>query len=159
MPATVVPWAWAVAAVVIAFLELPVPGTYLIWIACAAAITAVATFLVEWSLPAQLTIFIVASVGTCVAGFFIYRRLGTRGIGDEPINRRDLDLLGASGVAAETFVDGQGRIRLADSVWLAVSEEDIPAGTSVIVSSVRGTTLVVRRKADEGRAAEADASG
>lgn len=147
MPASVAPWvAWAVAAVAIAFMELPVPGTYLIWIACAAAITALAALLIDLSLPVQLTIFIAASIGTCIAGYFIYRRLGTAGNGGEAINRRDLDLVGASGVAAETFANGQGRIRLADSVWLAQAEEDLPADTSVIVTGVRGTTLVVRRK-------------
>jgi len=153
IPASVAPWAWAVAAVVIALLELPVPGTYLIWIACAAAITAVASFLVDWSLSAQLTIFIVSSIGTCIAGYFVYRRLGARGNGGEAINRRDLDLVGASGVVAETFVSGQGRIRLGDSVWLAEADEDLPSGTAVIVSGVRGTTLVVRRRAQGGAAA------
>ena len=57
-PATVTPWAWAVAAVVIAFLELPVPGSYLIWIACAAGLTALAGFVIGWSLSAQLTFFV-----------------------------------------------------------------------------------------------------
>lgn len=159
MPASLSPWAWAVAAVVIALMELPIPGTYLIWIACAAAITALASFLVAWSLTAQLTIFIVASIGTCVAGYFVYRRLGERGRDGEPLNRRDLALVGASGVAAETFANGQGRIRLGDSVWLAVSKEDIPAGAAVTVSGMRGTTLVVHRKQPGGHGTEAGVGG
>lgn len=159
MPASVSPWAWAVAAVVIALMELPMPGTYLIWIACAAAITALVGFLVDLSLSAQLAIFIVASVGTCVAGYFVYRHLGGTENNAEPLNRRDLDLVGASGTAAEAFVNGQGRIRLGDSLWLAASKEDIPAGASVIVSGVRGTTLVVRRKQPGGHGEGTGAGG
>jgi membrane protein implicated in regulation of membrane protease activity len=51
------PWAWAIAAIVIAFLELHAPGNYLIWIACAAAITSVLSFLTDASVSAQLLTF------------------------------------------------------------------------------------------------------
>lgn len=140
------PWAWAVAAVVIAFLELPIPGNYLIWIACAAALTAFASFLIDWSLNAQLTFFAVACVGACVAGYFVYRRLALRGTDAEPVNRRDVDLVGQSVVASEPFLNGRGRVRLNDTLWLAESDEDVAAGTPVTITAVRGTSLVVRRK-------------
>src|SRR3569833_400014 len=86
-PATVTPWAWAVAAVIIAFLELPVPGSYLIWIACAAGLTALAGFVNGWSLSAQLTFFVVACIGTCIAGYFVYRQLDQRGKETAPVTR------------------------------------------------------------------------
>ncbi|MBS0533418.1 MAG: NfeD family protein [Proteobacteria bacterium] len=146
-PPTLTPWAWAVAAVVIAFLELPVPGSYLIWIACAAALTALAGFVIGWSLSAQLTFFVVACIGTCVAGYFVYRHLDRRGKEAEPVNRRDLDLVGVAATATEAFANGQGRVRLGDTVWLAECGEDLAAGTPVTVTAVRGTTLVVARKA------------
>lgn len=139
-------WGWAVAAVAIAFFELALPGNYLIWIACAAALTALVGFTVDWSLNAQLTFFAVACVGTCVAGYFVYRRLALRGTDAEPMNRRDLELVGQSAVASETFVNGRGHVRLNDSPWLAESDEDIAAGTALVVTAVRGTTLVVASK-------------
>jgi membrane protein implicated in regulation of membrane protease activity len=146
-PATLSPWVWAVAAVIIAFMELPVPGSYLIWIACAAALTALAGFLVELSLSAQLAAFVVFNIGTCVAGYFVYRHFDRRGRGDDSVNRRDLDLVGAHGAASETFVNGQGRVRLGDTIWLAECADDITAGMPVVVTAVRGTTLIVSRKA------------
>lgn len=145
-PATVTPWAWAVAAVVIAFLELPVPGSYLIWIACAAGLTALAGFVIGWSLSAQLTFFVVACIGTCIAGYFVYRQLDQRGKETEPVNRRDIDLVGASATATEAFANGQGRVRLGDSLWLAECAEDLAAGTPVVVRAVKGTTLIVARR-------------
>jgi len=135
-----------VAAVVIAFLELAVPGNYLIWIACAAAFTALVGFAIDWSLNAQLTFFAVACIASCVAGYFVYRRLALRGTDSEPMNRRDLDLVGQSALASEAFVNGHGRVRLDDTLWLAEGADDITAGTSVTVTAVHGTTLVVRRK-------------
>jgi membrane protein implicated in regulation of membrane protease activity len=140
------PWTWAVAAVVIAFLELVVPGNYLIWIACAAAFTALVGFAIDWSLNAQLTFFAVACVASCVAGYFVYRRLALRGADADPVNRRDLDLVGQSAVASEAFVNGHGHVRLDDTLWLAESADDIAAGAGLVVTAVRGTTLVVRRK-------------
>ncbi|MFA6265527.1 MAG: NfeD family protein [Pseudolabrys sp.] len=146
IPATLSPWVWAVAAVVIAFLELPVPGSYLIWIACAAALTALASFAIGWSLSAQLIFFVVACIGACVAGYFVYRSLDRRGKDAEPMNRRDLDLVGQSGMSSEAFVNGQGRIRLNDTIWLAQSDEPVAAGTPLVVTAVHGTSLVVVRK-------------
>lgn len=140
------PWAWAVAAVVIAFFEMPVPGNYLIWIACAAALTALVGFAIDWSLNAQLTFFAIACLGTCVAGYFVYRWLASRSPDAEPINRRDLELIGQTGIASEPFVNGHGYIRLNDTLWLAEGNEDFAAGTALTVSAVRGTSVVVQRK-------------
>lgn len=140
------PWGWAVAAVVIALLELPVPGNYLIWIACAAALTALVGFAIDWSVNGQLTFFAAACLGCCVAGYFVYRWLASRSPDTDPVNRRDLDLVGQSGIASETFVNGHGHVRLNDTIWLAECDEDMAVGTAVTITAVRGTALVVRRK-------------
>jgi hypothetical protein len=139
-------WIWAIVAVVIALLELSAPGTYLIWIACAAIITSIATFLLGWSFTAQLTTFILCSLGTCVVGYYVYRNLGDPFQAREVVNQRDLELVGAQGVAAEAFADGRGRARIGDTIWLAESADEIAAGAPVLVTSVRGTTLVVSQK-------------
>jgi len=146
MTGAITPWGWAVAAVVIALCELPMPGNYLIWIACAAALTALVGFAIDWSLNAQLTFFAAACIAACVAGYFVYRRLSLRGSDAEPINRRDLELVGRSAVASEAFANGQGHVRLNDTLWLAEADEDLPAGTAVKIAAVRGTTLVIVRK-------------
>lgn len=143
---TVTPWFWAVGAVVIAFLEILAPGYYLIWIACAAALTAIAGFIVILSLSTQLIIFIIASLLCCVAGFFVYRRLMSHPTDAPPLNQRELDLLGAVGVAAEPFANGQGKARIGDTVWLAEAADEIPRGAPIVVKAVRGTTLVVDRR-------------
>lgn len=147
MTGTISPWVWAVAAVVIAFFEMPVPGNYLIWIACAAALTALVGFAIDWSLNAQLTFFAIACLGTCVAGYFVYRWLASRSPDADPVNRRDLELVGQTGLASESFVNGRGYIRLNDTLWLAEGNEDFAAGTALMITAVHGTSVVVRRKA------------
>ncbi len=52
-------------------------------------------------------------------------------------------MLGARGMVCEPFVNGHGKVRLGDSVWLAAGP-DLADGTPVVVSAVRGTRLVVQ---------------
>lgn len=150
IPSTISPWVWAVLAVAIAILELHTPGSYLIWIACAAAITSLAGFLTIISLSGQLTIFAVSCVATCLIGFFIYRHFSA--LRGPTLNVRDLELVGAIGTSAEPFRNGQGKARIGDTVWLAEASDDMPAGTPIVVNAVRGTTLLVTRKTNDKRA-------
>jgi membrane protein implicated in regulation of membrane protease activity len=146
------PWFWGVAAVIIALLEIVAPGYYLIWIACAAALTAIAAFAVTLSLSGQLTVFIVASLVCCIAGFFVYRRLMAAAADAPALNQRELELLGAAGTAAEAFTNGRGKARIGDTVWLAEAVDDIPLGAPIVVEAVRGTTLVVGRRGEKSSA-------
>ena len=148
MPDAFNPWFWAVAAAVIALLELAAPGYYLIWIACGAAATAIAAFTIVFSLSGQLIVFIAASLIFCIAGFFVYQRLMATAANAPTLNQREFDLLGAAGTAAETFTNGQGKARIGDTVWLAETTQEIPRGAPIVVKAVRGTTLMVDLRKD-----------
>ena len=134
-------WEWAIAALLIALSELMAPGYYLIWIALGAAVTAAAASLVDLSLENQLVIFIAASAVCCLGGFFVYRRLTAAP--DGTLNQRDRSMLGQRGVVAVDIVNGSGKVRLGDSVWLAEGP-DLAAGAPVVVMSVRGTCVIVQ---------------
>jgi inner membrane protein len=43
------------------------------------------------------------------------------------------------------FANGVGSVKIADTMWRAVSEEALEAGQSVEVAAVDGTTLTVKR--------------
>ena len=136
------PWIWAIGALAAAVLEIVVPGAYLIWIAAGAAITALACFAFDLALTTQLVIFIVASSATCIVGYFVYQRLITPRAGNAPLNQRELEMIGAQGTIFEAIVNGQGKVSLGDSVWRAEGS-DMPAGTAVVVTALRGTMVVV----------------
>jgi membrane protein implicated in regulation of membrane protease activity len=139
-------WAWAILGVLLALAELHASGYYLIWIALGAGIAAVLDAALGFSLAAQIVIFIAASAVSCVAGYFVYGRINRRR-GEQALNERTRELIGAQGVVAVPIVNGRGKVRLGDTVWLAEGP-DLPAGTSVTVTSARGTVLVVAARAD-----------
>lgn len=150
LPFNLSPWAWAILAIVLGLFELHVPGSYLIWVALGAAVTAIFSFAGDWSLATQFAIFAVACAVGCSLGYFVYRWLEPS---EKPpaLNRRELELVGAFGTAAERFHDGEGKVRIADSVWLASSGDDLSAGDPIIVNAVHGTTLLVKRKQSPAR--------
>jgi membrane protein implicated in regulation of membrane protease activity len=140
-----IPWMWAFAALLLAFIELNAPGYYLIWIACAAALTSVIAFSFDVSVTGQVIIFAFSSMLICAVGHFVYRRLlpSEHDSSISTINRPDADLVGAVGVASESFRSGVGKVRLGDTYWLAESSDEIGKGVPIVVRAVRGISLVV----------------
>jgi membrane protein implicated in regulation of membrane protease activity len=136
-------WYWAIAAAVIASVEMHAPGFYLIWIACGAATTAVVIGLFGITVEQQLITFALASVGFCIVGYFVYRSLHVQPM--TSLNRRELGIVGTEGVVAEPIQDGHGKVKLGDTVWLAEGP-DMPTGTPVVARGLRGTTVQVEAR-------------
>ena len=134
-------WAWASVAALIGLAELHAPGSYLIWIAIGAGLTAAIEAGWGLSLSAQISAFAVLSAISCASGYFIYRRFN-HPKDAAPLNQRNLLMIGAQGVVCLEIVNGQGKVRLGDSVWLA-DGPNLPEGAPVIVKSVQGTRITV----------------
>ena len=94
----------------------------------------------DMSIHAQLALFAAASALSCVCGYFVYRRLNVAT--DSTLNQRDRAMIGQRGTVAADFVNGRGKVRLGDSVWLAEGP-DLAQGAPVVVTSVRGTSVLV----------------
>ncbi len=135
-------WAWVVLAGGLGLTEMGVPGAYLMWIAFGAALTALADATIGLSLEGQLGTFAVASALSCVAGFFVYRRMQPQHGAEAPLNEPHRAMLGARGTVYEAFLAGRGKVRIGDTVWLATGP-DLAEGASIVVSGVQGTRLVV----------------
>lgn len=140
-------WAWAIGALLLAIFELHAPGFYLIWIALGSGVTALGTLAFDLALPRQLEIFAAACAASCVAGFFVYRRLLSTEPAAHARNVRDRQMVGEHAVVAEPIHNGHGKIRLGDSVWLAEGP-NLPEGAAVIVTGMRGTTAIVAPAAE-----------
>jgi membrane protein implicated in regulation of membrane protease activity len=136
------PWIWAIGALVVALLELHAPGCYLIWVALGGAITAIASFTADLSLPAQIGTFVAASLLSCIAGYFVYQRLIKLKSNDPRLNERGTGMIGMKGVVAVAMENGRGKVKLGDSLWLAEGH-DLPEGAQITVKNVRGTTVIV----------------
>ena len=135
-------WGWVIVTGVLGLAELHLPGSYLIWIALGAALTAGADAAFGLSLEGQIGTFALASALSCAGGYFVYRHFSRGQRSEMPLNERSRSMLGTRGVVCEALSSGHGKVRLGDGVWLA-SGPELTEGTPVVVTAVQGTRLVV----------------
>lgn len=134
-------WIWASIGLVLAGLEMIVPGVYLIWLAVAAIITGVLTFGLGLSLGSQVVIF--ASIAL-IAVFSARRFLRDTPIesADPLMNQRGHRLVGETALVTQAFDGGTGRIKHGDSEWLARGP-DLDVGARVRITGSDGAILHV----------------
>ena len=134
-------WVWMVLGLVLAALELVVPGVYLIWLAVAALVTGLLTFAFDLSLPMQVIDFVFLSL---IAAYSARRLLRDRPIesSDPLLNRRMDRMVGQTGVVTIAIEHGSGRVHVGDSDWIA-SGPDIASGERVRIIGSEGGTLKV----------------
>lgn len=135
-------WHWLVFGVVLIVAEIIAPGTFLLWPGIAAVLIGLLIALVPaiaWT--TCVAAWAVLSV-VLVAGFVFYRK----GHPDKVVsllNRRGEQYVGERYVLEKPIMNGKGEVRVGDSVWKALSTDDLAAGASVVVTAVEGTSLRV----------------
>ena len=134
-------WVWLTLGLVLAGLEILLPGVYLIWLAVAAIITGVLTLAFDLSLPFQVVDFVFLSL---IIAFSAKRVLGERPIksSDPLMNRRGARLVGETALVVQAIEHGSGRVKLGDSEWLARGP-NVAAGERVRISGSEGAVLLV----------------
>lgn len=137
-------WHWWIAAVVMFVAEMAVPGVLFLWLGLAALATGLVAFVGAraGALPGwetQALMFAALSVANLL---FARRLRGRIAAAPAALNRRGEELIGRDFVLAEAIVNGQGRVRVGDSLWIARGP-DLPAGARVRVTGVEGATLLV----------------
>jgi membrane protein implicated in regulation of membrane protease activity len=134
-------WVWIGAGLLLAALEMLVPGVYLVWLALAAIVTGVLVLASEPSVPMQIVGFVSLAL---IFAFSAKRWLRDKPIesSDPLMNQRAARLVGQTAVVTKPIDGGEGRVRIADGEWLA-SGPDCPAGTKVRIAGVNGACLAV----------------
>jgi len=136
-------YGWWLLALVLVGIELVVPGYFMLWIGiAAAAMGLVLMFAPDLSFMMQAVLFAACALISCV----VYWRFVRRAL-DEPsdqprLNRRAEQHIGRRYVLETAIVNGQGKARVGDSLWL-VEGPELPAGATVEVVGVDGATLRV----------------
>ena len=59
------------------------------------------------------------------------------------LNRRGSQYIGRVYTLEQAVENGRGKVRVGDTLWLAQSDHDIPAGTKVRVTGQEGAALLV----------------
>jgi membrane protein implicated in regulation of membrane protease activity len=135
-------WYWLVLAAVFGVIEVAVPAMVCIWFA-AAAFGAAA---IAWIVPGlaweyQALIFAALAIASVVLGRMAFAPARAPRT-ERRLNRRAESYIGRSFTLDGDIVDGRGRLKIDDTVWL-VAGPDLPAGTHVRVAGADNTLLLV----------------
>ena len=135
-------WYWAVFGAVLGVIEIAVPAMVCIWLAAAALGVAA----IAWRYPGlaweyQSLIFAALAIASVAFGRTAFAR--TRLLeSNKRLNRRAESYVGRMFTLDGAIVDGRGRLKVDDTVWL-VSGPDLPAGTHVRVIGAESTVLQI----------------
>ena len=146
-------WVWLTLGLVLAGLEMLVPGVYLIWLALAAIVTGVLALGIETSLPVQIVEFVSLSL---IFAFSAKRFLrDTPIVSSDPLmNRRGARLIGQTALVTAAIEHGSGRIRVGDGEWIACGP-DAAVGERVRITGSDGASLLVEPLAQPAPPGEA----
>lgn len=137
-------WYWWVLAVAFLGLEIVITGFFFLWLALSAFVVGGLLFMFPaLSFDMQLLLFSLLAIGSVVA----WRRYGDQKLSasDHPLlNRRGEQYLGRTFNLHAAIENGQGKIKVDDSIW-KVHGEDCPAGSKVKIVAVKGTVFEVER--------------
>lgn len=136
-------WIWMGFGALLLAIEAATGTGWLLWAAASAAAVGLITLAGVTGAPLEIGLFAALTLVTTL----VSRRLvGSIHGSDSDINDQRLRLVGKIGRAAGAFVEGQGRVFVDGSEWLADLEEggDLPTGVKVAVTGVQGSRLVVR---------------
>jgi inner membrane protein len=137
-------WYWWVLAFAFLILEMLTPGFFFMWLAVSGLITG----LIVWLLPTislniQVFIFSVFSVLAVTAWRLFGKKYPTES--DQPLlNKRGAQYIGRIFSLHEPIIDGQGKIKVDDSIW-KVHGEDCDIQAKVRVTGIRGTVFEVEK--------------
>lgn len=136
------PQHWLVFGLILLIAEMASGTTYLLWPAVAAFITALVSLSGGTTWAADVVIFAVLVIALTYFGRPMVQRWRHEQAA-AGLNERSQTLVGTRGEIA-SFKDGAGSVKVADTVWRAVSDEALTPGQTVVIDSVDGATLKVR---------------
>lgn len=137
-------WHWWAFGVFLLIVELLAPGMYFLWMAESAFVVGMIKLIVptlDWEY--QLISFSVLSI-VSIALFRLFLKKHPIETDQPLLNQRAAQYVGRLFTLEHPIVDGQGRIRVDDSIW-KVQGEDCETGSKVRVVAAEGVILKVEK--------------
>ncbi|WP_370676723.1 NfeD family protein [Pleomorphomonas sp. PLEO] len=134
------PWSWLLLALLLAGIEVVVPGTFFIWFGAAAMVVGLLALAIAMSWQVEAVLFVLLSAAAVLIGRRFYGRASKEGDGfaNDRLGRQ----VGRLAVVDRAIEGGSGHIRLDDTIWRA-DGPDLASGTRVrIVGHRNGRFLV-----------------
>ncbi|MCX7097032.1 MAG: NfeD family protein [Methylococcales bacterium] len=137
-------WYWWVIALVFLVVEILTPGFFFLWMAVSGLVTGLMVWIMPTvSMDVQIFVFSILSVITITAWRLYGKKHPLKT--DQPLlNKRGAQYIGRVFNLHEAIENGQGKIKVDDSIW-KVHGEDCPINTKVRVIASRGTVFDVER--------------
>lgn len=139
-------WHWLVGGIGLILLELAIPAFYVIWFGFGAVlISALALLAPGLSLPAQIVLWMLASIGMTALWFKVFKRTAQGTL----IGTADGDVIGEAGLLVQAVAPFQrGKVRfqrpiLGSEEWACTADVEIAAGSRVKLVSVEGSFVKV----------------
>ncbi|HZK44423.1 MAG TPA: NfeD family protein [Syntrophomonadaceae bacterium] len=134
---------WIIIAIICGAIEIFSAGFWFVWLALTALIVAIGVKLsLLNSLEIQLFVYaLITFLFILLARPLIMKFIKT----DERVSNVDA-LIGQHGVTISELKPLQfGQVKLKGEVWTAVSDEEIPIDTRVVIEAIEGVKLKVRK--------------
>ena len=134
-------WFWLSLGLVLGVAEMVAPGFFLMWLGLAALIVGILDYFLPITLAYQVAMFAILSILTVFAGkkFLQKNPIETQ---DAQLNDRGARLTGEIVTVVEPITNGNGRVKVGDSVWSARGA-DANVGARVKVTGADGAVLLV----------------
>ena len=139
-------WFWYVLTLVLLGLEMMVPGVIFMWLAIASVIVGGLVMIgadIGWEV--QFIIFSVLGIISVYAGR-TYLRKNPIISEDENLNDRGARYVGNKYTLERELVNGEGKVRVGDSLWLVRGDFEGEVGTTVKVVGSDGVVLIVEQE-------------
>ncbi len=136
-------WQWWALAAILLVVEVLVPSFFFLWLAAAGFTTGIIVWLFAMTMNTQIFIFSVLAISAIV----LWKIIGKKPLKktDHPLlNKRGQQYIGRTFNLYEAIENGQGKIKVDDSIW-KVHGEDCPLGSKVRIIAVRGTVFDIEK--------------
>ncbi|MGQ4684653.1 NfeD family protein [Klebsiella aerogenes] len=118
---------------------------YLLWSGVAGVVTGLLTWAIPLSWEWQRTLFAVLTLlAAWLWSKWLRKRMRQQRPADAQLNQRGQQLVGRRFTLDNALENGRGHVRVGDSSWPVIADEDLAAGSKVEVVAVEGITLRVR---------------
>ncbi|MGR6929513.1 NfeD family protein [Klebsiella aerogenes] len=118
---------------------------YLLWSGVAGVVTGLLTWAIPLSWEWQGTLFAVLTLlAAWLWSKWLRKRMRQQRTADAQLNQRGQQLLGRRFTLDSALENGRGHVRVGDSSWPVLADEDLAAGSKVEVVAVEGITLHIR---------------
>ncbi|MEZ3499793.1 NfeD family protein [Pantoea sp. KPR_PJ] len=133
-------WFWLTLGGLLLAAEMLGTSGYLLWSGIAAVLVGIVEWLSPFSWTAQGSLFALLTL-VCVYLWYRWIRYRERSQQPNSLNQRGTQLTGTLLTLDAPLVNGVGHVKLGDSSWRVQADQDLPAGTQVIVTGIEGITL------------------